>query len=396
MRLALICCEYPPGPHGGIGTSTQTLGRALACAGHEVRVVGFYPSNYPAPDYEEDQGVAVWRFPRRGYPLGWVVDRYRLFRILSRWAQRQEIDLIELPDYQGLAAGWPRLPVPVVSRWRGTASYFFAEMGRPPRAVDFWLERASLRRSDYHCAISKYAAQRTQEVFGLPHEPDAVIYNSVAVPHDLRAGPRSGWDVVFTGTLGQRKGVVSLIQAWPQVQASCPQARLHFFGKDGRAADGGSMQAHLLGLLEEPLRPSVAFHGHVGRRTLWERLGTARVGVFPSYSETFGNAPVEAMACGCPTIASTRSTGPELVRDGIDGLLADPDRPEQIAEAILRVLRDEDLAKRLGEAGRERAQERFSLPAVVVQNEDFYRRSLDDFARRSSRERCELAEKFIP
>jgi glycosyltransferase involved in cell wall biosynthesis/GT2 family glycosyltransferase len=381
MRICFVCCEYPPGPHGGIGASTQTLARALAQAGHELRVAGLYPRDYPAPDYQEDHGVHVWRL--RGWPtrLGWLSDRYRLFRLVARWAKTGQLDLIDVPDYQGWAAGWSRLPVPVIARWCGSGSAIrTANDQRVPGSTSFF-ERASLHRCDYHCAKSAYLARQTQMVFGLP-PPRAIIPNAVELPKLTASPTRLAHQVIFTGTMNANKGIVSLIRAWPYVVAAQPKAELHVFGKDGRAPQGGLMQAYLLTQLDPRLHASVHFHGHVKREEVFEHLAASRVGVFPSYSEGFANAPVEAMACGCPTIISNRSSGPEIVRHGIDGLTVNPDDPRDIADAICRLLEDDHLAQRCGESARQRVEDNFSLTRIVADNEAFFRQCLEDFARR--------------
>src|SRR5439155_13256882 len=117
-----------------IGVATQVLARALVERGHHVRVSGIYPKHWPAPAYQEDAGVGVWRISVPRHRLGWLHARHRLFTMIARWARAGEIDLVEVPDWEGLAAWWPGLPVPVVARLNGSASYFGAELGRrPPR-----------------------------------------------------------------------------------------------------------------------------------------------------------------------------------------------------------------------------------------------------------------------
>ncbi len=140
------------------------------------------------------------------------------------------------------------------------------------------------------------------------------------------------------------------------------------------------MQQALVDRLPGDLRGSVFFHGHVGADELREALSTARVGVFPSYSEAFAMAPLEAMACGCPTISTKLSSGPEGVRPETDGLLVDPSRPGEISDAILRVLQNDSLAERLGQAGRARVLSAFTLSALLPQNESFYGSVLRAFA----------------
>lgn len=378
MRLCFVCNEYPPGPHGGIGTMTQVLARALARAGHQVRVVGMYPTEYPAPGYEEDNGVRVWRLRQSAYRLGWIPARYRLFRTIRRWSRRAAIDLVEVPDWEGWAAGWPRLSVPVVVRLNGAASYFTAEVGHSVKRSLFWLERASLRRADSWCSSSQYTADKTRRMFALPSGPDAVLYNPVEVPTVTQA-PRSTNKVVFSGTLTAKKGIISLMKAWPRVLETRPDAELHIYGKDDLTDDGQPMQAYLRSQLDGQKSGSVYFHGHVARPRLLEELQTARAAVFPSYAEAFALAPLEAMACGCPTVYSTRGSGPELIRHAQDGLLLDPARPDDIAEAITSLLEDDAMAERLGEAGRRRVQGCFSVQAMLPKNEAFYVKCISDF-----------------
>jgi glycogen synthase len=380
LRIAFICNEYPPGRHGGIGTVVQALARGLAATGHEVRVIGMYPPQFAGREYEVDRGVRVWRFTEPRVRGGAILGRYRLFRRVAGWVRSGEIDLIEAPDWEGMTAGWPALPVPVVVRLNGSATYFASEMGRPVRRLTRFVERAALQRADFWCSVSRYTADRTRLLFKLADGPHAVLYNPVEL---VACSPGTQFserrDVLFAGTLTAKKGIVPLIDAWPVVRQRCADARLHVCGKDGTTDGGTSMQAFLVSRLPEPVRDSVIFHGHVDRTTLLSRLGQARVAVFPSYSEAFALAPLEAMGCGCPTISTLRSSGPEMFEHGRHGLLVDPDHPEQIAAAITRVLTDEPFAQQLGEAGREHVRRTFSTDVLIQQNLAFYCECLERF-----------------
>jgi len=207
MKLCFECSEYPPGTHGGLGSLVQILARALAKAGHQVRVVGLYDAGYAAPDYEEDQGVSVWRLRVPPGRWGWVSARRSLFRLVRGWCISGDVELIEVPDFGAPAAGWQSLPVPVIVRLSGSASFFRSEMGRQPRWLTYRLERASIRRGDFILSSSRYIGARTRAVFGIRSEPDAVIYNPVDLP-DLRTGTRRDPNsVFFAGTLAEKKGV---------------------------------------------------------------------------------------------------------------------------------------------------------------------------------------------
>lgn len=378
MRICFVCNEYPPGPHGGIGTLNCVLARSLVAAGHEVRVIGMYEQGYPAHAYEEDQGVRVWRLQRSASRFSWLPARYRLHHILGRWSKCGLVDLIEFPDWEGWAAGLPRLSIPVIVRLNGCASYFANELDRPLSRFTYYVERAGLRRADFWCSVSDYTAQKTKQVFALTNGPHRILYNSVEVPEEPSAGERSANQVIYTGTLTAKKGIISLIRAWPLVQQAVEQAELHVFGKDGRTDQGESMQKYLQRLVEES-GCRVTFYGHVSRDELFHRLSVARAAVFPSYAEAFALAPLEAMVRGCPTIYSTRGSGSELIADGRDGLLVDPDRPERIAEAVVRLLTDDTLAEQIGRAGRRRVLQRFAVETICQENENFFRDCIEQF-----------------
>jgi glycosyltransferase involved in cell wall biosynthesis len=382
MKLCIVCNEYPPVRHGGIGRATRTLAHSLVEAGHEVRIVGISPAGEAAPDFEDDHGVMVYRIKSPMRWIGWIRARYLLYRTVSEWSRAGLIDVIEVPDYQGLAAGWPALNIPVVARMHGSSSYFALEMEARPDRLTFLLERASLRRADFLCSSSRYTAEQTKRIFSL-HGPEAtVLYNYTAIPKDRPKERRIPGKVVFSGTLTPKKGVISLIRAWPAVIEECPTAELHMFGKEGRTDGRESMQEYLVSCLPEQMRHSVQFHGHVDLACLRAGFQTATAAVFPSYSEAFALAPMEAMAEICPTIYSRRASGAELIEDGKDGLLVDPDDPQDIAAAIVKVLKNPSLASELGRAGRACVEERFAPSAMIARNVEFFRDCTQAFANR--------------
>jgi len=370
MKICFVCNEYPPTKHGGIGTFVQSLGRALVASGHKVRAIGF-ESGLLEARLHVDEGVTVYRFPVPRVSFGWLFARAQVYRKISKWARDREIDIVEAPDYLGLAAYWPRLNVPVVTRLHGSLAYYANELSTKRSRLGEGLENASLRRSDFVCSVSHYAAGRSREIFDLGQRDITVIHNSVRI-FDSELPCRSENKVVFGGTITRKKGIISLVQSWPAVLRDHPMAELHIYGKDGVTENGQSLTETLRAGICGPVSNSVHFHGHVDSNTLRNALRTARVCVFPSYSEAFSLAPMEAMAEGCPTIFTKHATGRELIEDGKHGLLVDPDHPEEISRAISQVLDNDDIAARLGAAGKSRIVNDFSPSQWLRKNEDFY------------------------
>jgi glycosyltransferase involved in cell wall biosynthesis len=261
----------------------------------------------------------------------------------------------------------------LVQRAGGAYSYFAHELGQKPARLLFQLEKRSYHRADAWAAKSIYTGTVTARLFGLKPGPNAILYNPVQTPNIVPSfAERSTNQVVFTGTLAAKKGVIPLIDAWPLVHARISHAELHCYGKDTRGPEGGSMQAYLQQRLPPQHRASVHFHGHVPREVLFQALSLGRVAVFPSFTEGFAWAPLEAMAYGCPTIYTRLGSGSELILHGRDGLLVAPDRAEQIAAAITGIIEGEALAQRLGEAGRQRVLNSFTLEKLLPINEAFF------------------------
>jgi glycosyltransferase involved in cell wall biosynthesis len=382
MKVGYVCCEYPPALHGGIGTYIKTLGRSLVKQGCDVRVAGIYPSRENLIEYEEDEGVRVWRFRDSETPMSWVGARYRLFNTFKEWAASGEIDLLEVPDWEGYAALWPSLDIPVVVRLHGSLTYFAAEMGYSIARRTAWLENKSFHRAEYCCSTSAYTARRTEEIFGKHAAPISVLY----CPVDMREtipSPRDRFSIVFAGTLTKKKGIIQLIKAWPSVLLGAPQARLEVYGKDAGTEDGTPMIPFLESLLDERSRSTVQFHGHIRTEELREIYHSCGAAVFPSYAEAFSLAPVEAMSAGCPVIYSQKHSGPELMTDSREGLLIDPDREQALAGAILRLIENTEFAHGLGVAGMQHVRERFATENVIGRNRAFYEQCIEDFRRGS-------------
>lgn len=190
----------------------------------------------------------------------------------------------------------------------------------------------------------------------------AVIPDFVDCDHfDPRAVPAGREDgrptVVSVGRLTAEKGQAVLLRAMQLVLRKMPEARLVVCG-EGPEGETLRRQAQSLGLGE-----AVAFAGFVPDVRL--HLATADVFAMPSLSEGLGVAALEAMAMARPVVASDAGGLPESVVDGETGLVVPAGKVEPLAEALAALLNDPGRARAMGEAGRERARERYHRPRVV-------------------------------
>jgi glycosyltransferase involved in cell wall biosynthesis len=119
-------------------------------------------------------------------------------------------------------------------------------------------------------------------------------------------------------------------------------------------------------------RKHVQLLGHVPWQKLADLYRRAGVFVMPSYYETFGISVIEAMAFGLPVVAANVGGLPEVVEDGVTGILVPPKDSDSLAEALVRLLRDPDLCTRMGRAGRERVRSEFTVDRIVSQTLNVY------------------------
>lgn len=397
MNILYLCDEYPPGRHGGIGTSVQLLARQMVKMGHAVVVAGLYSPGYGGADKFEDDGVLVYRY-RWGFDdllkheqklstriikkllsLSALLDRdikasLAVFHSnLEDIIAKHQIDIIEMPDYNDYirhcrsVIPFPTLSVPVVIKMNGSITYFNREAGKAVPAHILKIEQGIIGLSAAVAAVSRYTANKSAKYFS--YKPEiTVIPNGIATDISLKGAERRAAQVVFTGTLVQKKGIYQLAKAWNIVNRQLPAAGLLVLGK-------GDKQ-NITNLLSKESLPTVKFMGHVTTAELYEHLGASALAVFPSYAEAFALAPLEAMACGTAVVNTNRTSGPELVDDGINGLLVDPDNIEQIASAILYLLNNVEARGLMAAAGSRKVKELFDVVNTAEQNIGFYKRVL--------------------
>jgi glycogen synthase len=370
MNIGIVCNELPAGPVGGIGRFTTELVRGLTGLGHCVHLASVDNQVQSNVCETISPQLTIHRIAVRHGRLGGYLNRLKLFLLIRKLAVERQIDIVEVPDFEGWCAGWQKLPIPVVVRLHGSATYFADEMHTAIPASIRFHERMAIQRADHVLSVSRYTANRTQEIFSLPLSP-TIIYNSVIPPDQERIRTKNRDLVCYTGTLIQKKGVFALAQAWRLVKLRRPNARLMMIGKDGRHAGRSSIE--IIRELAGSCADSIDIVGHLPKQEMEALLITADVAVYPSYSEAFALAPMEAMALGIPTIYTSRSSGRELIRHGIDGWLCDPDNIEDLANHIAHLLESEALRHQFGEAGRRRIIEDFPYRSLLQETLDFYR-----------------------
>ncbi|REJ80111.1 MAG: glycosyltransferase family 1 protein [Acidobacteria bacterium] len=381
LHVVYLCGEYPPAPHGGIGTFTRMLARRLVAAGQRVTVLGI-EAGREHDAREDDEGVVVRRLAAARTRPRIPQHALRLRRALREIDAERPIDLIEgaenghalaLPGSSTRSGPGGDEPWSRVVRMHGGHRFFAEAEERDPALLRSWLERRSLRRADRLCAVSHYVAERTRALLDLGGRPIEVIPNPVDVERFRPSErPPVAGRVAFAGALVEKKGIRQLIQAAPRVAREIPDFHLVICGRDTRDRRG-SFRALLEAETPEPLRERVEFRGAVPHDEIATVLASAEVLAYPSHMEAMPLAWLEGMALAKPVLASSTGPGPEVIEHEVSGLLCDPRDPTAIADGLIRLLRDAPLRQRLGEAARRRAVEHFSIEVLAERNLAYYR-----------------------
>ncbi len=303
-------------------------------------------------------------------------DFFELARRLAKLIQQEPPDaILSFLWYANVIAARARRlsgrSVPLLAAIRNFQTEYFK--GQKWGGIKAWLTQRAFRHSDAIVSVARAVADDAVANFGvdpnrvhiIPNPVDvdrlASIASEVRVDHPWLTG--NGDDPVITavGRLSQQKGYPHLLKAFAKMLDRMP-ARLFIMGD-------GELRAELAQLTRElGISERVCFAGFVD--SPFASVARSDLYVMSSLYEGFPNALVEAMAMGIPTVTTVCPSGIEdIVEDGISGLLAPAGNSDALAEAMLKVLTDSDLARKLGENGKQ-AVRRFTPAGIVQQYED--------------------------
>jgi glycosyltransferase involved in cell wall biosynthesis len=308
---------------------------------------------------------------------GFFINGWRVRKTLAAVHRRHPIDVIDGTELS--FAALPRsFPANKIIRMSGGHHFFAVTLGKRPRPWRSWLERRSFARADHLCGVSHFVAETTRSLLDLGGRPIEVLPNPVDTTL-FRPRPEIAENmglIVFVGTVCEKKGVRQLIQAMPEIVRAVPDACLWLVGRDYKDENGGSYLEQYRRLVPESMQQRIVFKGPVEHDALPEVLARAHVCVYPSHMEAQGIVNLEAMAMGKAVVSSHTGPGPEIVQDGVSGLLCNPHDPTSIANRIITLMKDNELRRRIGEEARRWVVERFSAEVLIERNESFHRQCI--------------------
>jgi N-acetyl-alpha-D-glucosaminyl L-malate synthase BshA len=369
LKIGITC--YPS--VGGSGILASALGEELARRGHEVHFIT-YERPFRMPAYA----------PRLFFHPVWIND-YQLFKYpdytlplsvkMAEVSRERGLDLLHVhyavPHATAAILAASMLPPErrpkVVTTLHGTDTTLLGRDAGYGPAI-----RHALERSDAVTTVSEYLRNETRRLLAV-ERPVEVIHNFFeprppARPREAvrtELGLRNGQALLLhMSNLRPVKRIDLLLRT---VARLMPRVDFRLVVLAGGDFAPYADLVRRLGLEEHVIvRDNVV--------AVEDYLQAADLGLFTSESESFCLSLLEAMTFGCPSVATKVGGIPEVVEDGVSGVLVDSDEPGVLAAAVEELLREPVRRAALGAAARERSRARFSADVVVPRYEALYRR----------------------
>jgi len=356
MRIGVTC--YPS--VGGSGILATRLGVELAKQGHDVHFIAYErPVAIQGVDQEgvHVHMVNVVEYPLFKYPPYTVA----LGSAMARVSEQQKLDVMNvhyaIPHATAAFLAREITGVPYVVTLHGSDVTI---LGSDPSYMA--VNTYSINRADAVTAVSGFMQREAYERLAIKHEIKVIpnfVDSDLYSPAPCEAVERRPEGVVITHVSNFRpvKRIQDLVYAMRMVVKEAPGAQLMLVG------DGPDR--HCIEKLIEQLHlgKSVTLTGF--RNDVANIFRCSDVGILCSETESAPLTLLEGMSCGIPMVAASVGGIPEIVQDGVNGLLVPPKQPEELAEAIIKLAKDGNLRGKLGAAARGTILEQFTAEKVV-------------------------------
>ncbi|MBX7218958.1 MAG: N-acetyl-alpha-D-glucosaminyl L-malate synthase BshA [Blastocatellia bacterium] len=379
MNIGITCYAT----YGGSGIVGSELGMELAKRGHTIH---FISSALPTRITELSDNVQFHEVEVANYPL-FDHPPYTLALAvkMAEVAREKKLDVLHVhyaiphsvSAFLAREMSTDLKHIPFITTLHGTdITLVGADRSYLP------ITRFGILQSDGVTAVSAYLKAATCEVFDVSEDVIEVIPNFISPnvyqrrPQECVLGkcaPDNEKILLHISNFRAVKRVTDCIRIFARLQGKI-KARLVMVG-DGPEKSQAEWLARQLGVHKNVL--------FVGKQpNIPAYLSIADVLLLPSETESFGLSALEAMACEVPVVASHVGGLPEVVSDGETGYLADVGDVEAMAKYALKILSSESLRKKMGQAARQAAVERFSTDAMIPLYEAYYRRVIEKTAER--------------
>lgn len=236
----------------------------------------------------------------------------------------------------------------------------------PPRSVGELLTAISSHTADLIFCLSEFSKRDISRAYRVSDAKIAVTYAGVdssfaCSNHSASRDAEDPFVLLYCGRVNgprEQKGIDVLLHSLPMILRH-HDVLVNIVGTGGRLEYYRQLAAEL------SVRDNVNFVGFVEHQHMPSQYARADLFVLPSRRESFGLVLAEAMACGLPVVSTTTGAIPEVIDDGVTGLLVPPEDPHALADAINSLVSDPEQRRAMGIAGRQRVEKYFTWDKVA-------------------------------
>ena len=383
MKILMLTWEYPPRIVGGIDRVVHDLSKRLIKDGHEVTVITYRDGN--VPEYENDKGVEVYRVDNYMiHPnnfIDWIMQlNFNMIAKATEVINKEGgFDVIHAHDWLVTYAAKSlkqSFNLPMVATIHATEAGRNSGIHDDTQRYINDTEWLLTYEATEVIVNSNYMKGHVQGLFGLPFDKISVIPNGInlnnftGIDRDYDFRRRFAMDnekiILYVGRLVYEKGVQHLISAMPKILENYHDSKLVIAGKGGMI-DELKSQVESMGLSNK-----VYFTGYLNQKEVQKMYKCADVAVFPSTYEPFGIVALEAMLAGIPTVVSDIGGLNEIVEHGVNGMKSYTGNPNSIADSVLSLLFDPQLAMNVTKNAKNKVKDEFNWQKIAQDTHYIY------------------------
>jgi len=389
MNILFLSKDYPPYLIGGVGVYVYEMSRLLAWMGHKVYVI---TKTDETPCVYLDAGVRVYRVkPKRiafwnglRGKVGGFLERLEyslaVSKKLKEVVKENHIDIVETCEARAEAFWYylfHRKPLLVVKLHTpetvafkmdhvlGTLDYRLIKL-----LEEHWVSRASLRIGLSSEVVDITARHFSLKLANVPLMPNPI--NLELFKPSLSGAAEDRLGILYVGRLEFRKGIHTLLKAFVHVQDEFPYAHLTLIGSDC------GMRCYMEKKIKELKYPEcVRWIDYLPREELVKHYQENAVCVVPSLWENYPYVCLEALACGKAVVASSVGGLKKIIQHGFNGILTPPGSAKSLGEAIVKLLKEEQLRKQLGSAARVSIEKEYAPELIANRAIEIYEKILN-------------------
>ena len=386
MRLLIYCDEYPPAKSGGIGSVTKIIAEDLVIKGHDVVVVGSYEYAANLPYFSKINGVKVYRLTHFKFLYVFPLFLHRLVKaflrkinmlgkiakinfltneiIIEQIISQEKIECLELVDYMYLLSEirgvvpFKTFKVPTTMRIHGSVSFLGIYQGTI-KGFQLQNDISNFARTQKQTAVSNFSKQFVVDYLHQSEKLVSVIHNPIEVKliSEVPCYKRLKKTILFYGKITETKGAFQVIRAFNKLGNFYQDWTLILIG-------GGEIEK-AKSILHPKLRDRVSFKGYLSRNEVISAIDTSAFCLIPSQFENFSMAPLEVMARGKALIYTSMTSGPEIIRNGYDGILVDPFNLNEIIVSLSLLIEGEQYTEKLAKNGYNTVRKNFTTDSII-------------------------------